>query len=121
MGQVFSVLRGCCNLTRLLLADIWQASEYAVIEVTMPYMKIIEEEEEQKRQLERQEAEALEREWQVLEAINRRKRRQAGAQHEKLHPQDVEQRDIAPEEKPRQNLDKREIKKAEGTGRKFYG
>ncbi|KAL9020760.1 MAG: hypothetical protein Q9180_008635, partial [Flavoplaca navasiana] len=117
MGQVFSVLRGCWNLARLILADIWQASEYAVIEVTMPYMKIIEEEEEQKRQLERQEAEALEREWQVLDqqAIDRRKRRQTGAQQEKLHPWDVQQQDVAAQEKL-QNLDKREIKEAEGTG-----
>lgn len=123
MGQVFSVLRGCWNLARLLLADIWQASEYAVIEVTMPYMKIIEEEEEQKRQLERQEVEALEREWQVLDqqAIDRRKHRQTGVQPDKLHPPDVEQRDVAPEEKPQQNLDKREIEKAEGTGRKSNG
>ncbi|KAL8979836.1 MAG: hypothetical protein Q9205_004930, partial [Flavoplaca limonia] len=80
----------------------------------MPYMKIVEEEEEQKRQLERQEAEALEREWQVLDqqAINRRKRRQTGAQQKKLHPQDVEQQDVAPQEKLQQNLDKQEIKKA---------
>ncbi|KAL9041305.1 MAG: hypothetical protein Q9180_001363, partial [Flavoplaca navasiana] len=118
MGQVFSVLRGCWKLARLILADLWQASEYAVIEVTMPYMKIVEEEEEQKRQLERQEAEALEREWQVLDqqAIDRRKRRQTGVQQEKLHPQDVEQREIAPQEKRQQNLEKRETKKAEGTG-----
>ncbi|KAL8876040.1 MAG: hypothetical protein Q9198_005691, partial [Flavoplaca austrocitrina] len=117
MGQVFSVLRGCWNLARLILADIWQASEYAVIEVTTPYMKIIEEEQEQKRQLERQEAEALEREWQVLDqqAIDRRKRRQTGAQQEKLHPWDVQQQDVAAQEKL-QNLDKREIKEAEGTG-----
>ncbi|KAL9625142.1 MAG: hypothetical protein Q9204_007815, partial [Flavoplaca sp. TL-2023a] len=120
MGQVFSVLRGCWNLARLILADIWQASEYAVIEVTMPYMKIMEEEQEQKRQLERQEAEALEREWQVLDqqAIDRRKRRQTGAQQEKFHPWDVQQQDVAAQEKL-QNLDKREIKEAERTGQQI--
>ena len=103
-----------------LISDVWQASEYAVIKVTMPYMKIIEEEQEQKRQLRREEAKKLEREWQLVDqqAIDRRKRRQARAQQEKIHPQGVRQRYVASQESSQQQMDKPEIEQAEGTGRK---